>query len=142
MDTSKGDLRSLRVLRNIRLRIPKGTPKGSNDLWSYPVLLLRKKRGKKPGMRRTYFRSLTLPVTSIFHFRSKGPTRADMAQIPVVHAHNILPDSATSGHMTSGHVTSGCSSLPPSNNNLSVPIYYSCARQHQHSPQTLISQQL
>jgi hypothetical protein len=44
------------------------------------------------------------------HFRSKGPTRADMAQLPVAHAQNILPDRVTSCHVTdvtSSHVTSG-----------------------------------
>ena len=35
------------------------------------------------------------------HFRSKGPTRADMAQLPVAHAQNILLDRVTSGHVTS-----------------------------------------
>jgi hypothetical protein len=44
-----------------RTCIPKGTPKGSSDLWKHPVLLLRKKCGKKPVMRITYFRSGTLP---------------------------------------------------------------------------------
>ena len=86
-DTSKGsrDLRSLQMLRNFRLRTPKGTSKGSSDLRSHPaamLLLLKKKSGEKPGMRRTYFRSETLPVA---------------------HAHNILPDMDTSGHVTSGH---------------------------------------
>jgi hypothetical protein len=112
-------------------------PKGSSNLWSYPVpmiLLLRQKRGEKPGMRRTYFRTGPLPVTWLCHFRSKGPTRADIAQLPVAHAHNILPDRVTSGHVTdvtsghmtyvtSGHVTSGST---PSNVTLSVPIYYWC----------------
>ena len=28
------------------------------------------------------------------HFRSKDPTRADMAQFPVAHAQNILPNRA------------------------------------------------
>ena len=122
MYTSKGgsrDLRSLRVLRNFRLRTLKGTPKGSSDLWSHPVamlLLLRKKRGKKRGMRRTYFRPVPLPVTWLWHFRSKCPTRADMVQLPVAHAHNILPDM-----VTSGHVTSGCSTA---NVAWAVPIYY------------------
>jgi hypothetical protein len=68
MDTSKGsrDLRSLQVLCNFRLRMRthKGTPKGSSDLWSHPVVMLllqRKKRGEKRGMRRTYFRLGALP---------------------------------------------------------------------------------
>jgi hypothetical protein len=50
--------------------------------------LVRKKRGEKPGMRRTYFRDLRsgpLPVTSR-HFRLKGPTRADIAHFAVAHA--------------------------------------------------------
>ena len=39
-------------MHNFRLRIPKGTPKGSSDLWSHPVimvLLLRKKAREKSG---------------------------------------------------------------------------------------------
>ena len=46
------------------------------------------------------------------HFRWKGPT-SDIAKLPVVHAHNILPvpGRASSGHVTSGDVTSGCSPL-------------------------------
>jgi hypothetical protein len=35
----------------------------------------------------------------------KGPTRADIVQLPVAHAQNILPDMASSGHVT--EVTSG-----------------------------------
>ena len=55
------------------------------------ALLLRKKRWKKPGMRRTYFQSGTLSdMVSSGHvtlsLRSKGPSRADMAQLPVAHA--------------------------------------------------------
>jgi hypothetical protein len=40
----------------------------------------------------TYFRTQPLPVTSLDrrHLRWKGPTRADIAQLPVGHAHNIL----------------------------------------------------
>ena len=132
-DTSKGsrDLRSLRVLRNFRLRIrtPKWTPEGSSDLRSHPVamlLLLRKKtRGKKPGKRRIYFRSGPLPVTWLCHFRSK----------------NTHPGGycATSGCACAEH-TSGqgtwlmslpVTSLPvapphstTANVALSVPIYY------------------
>jgi hypothetical protein len=68
-DTSKGsrDLRSLRMLHNFQLRIPKGTPKGLSDLWSHPVAMLlphkKTKRGKSRGMRRTYFRLGPIPVT-------------------------------------------------------------------------------
>ena len=111
MATFKGsrDLRSLRVLCNFRLRTLKGTPSVAM------LLLLRKKTWGKPGMRRTYVWSGPLPdrVTSghvTLPHRSKGPTRADMAQLPVAHAENILPDMGTFGHVTdvtSGHVTSG-----------------------------------
>ena len=78
-----------------------GNPEGVK-FPSHPVamlLLLRKKRGEKRGMRTLF------PVRATSghgHFRScdvvtsgqKAPTRADMAQLPVAHAHNILPDSA------------------------------------------------
>ena len=40
----------------------------------------------------------------------KGPTRADIAPLPVAHAQNILPNRITSGHVTdvtSNHVISG-----------------------------------
>ena len=79
----------------------------------------KKKARGKPGMRRTYFgqglfRLRQSDVTS-GHFRSKCPTRAGIAQLPVAHAQNILPDMASSGdvidvssgHVTSSHVTSG-----------------------------------
>ena len=103
------------------------------------ILLLRKKRGEiractEPTSGQDYFRTGPIQVTWLCHFRSKGPTRADIAQLPVAHAQNILPDSVTSGHVTdvtsghmtyviSGHVTSGST---PSNVTLSVPIYYWC----------------
>ena len=75
---------------------------------SHPVamlLLLRKKRGEKRGMPRSYSRSgpfLDMATSGECLFRScdfvtsgqKAPTRADMAQLPVAHAHNILPDNA------------------------------------------------
>jgi hypothetical protein len=70
MDSSKEsrDLRSLQVLRNFRLRMrtPKGTPKGSSDLKSHPVAMLRKNAGEKRGMRRTYFRLGALPDRASF----------------------------------------------------------------------------
>jgi hypothetical protein len=102
------DLRSLRVLRNFRLRMctSKGTPKGSSDLPSHPVtmLLLRKiNAGKSRACAehtsgQGHFRTEPLPVTWLCHFRSKGPTRVDIAQLPVAHAaHNILPVNVTSG---------------------------------------------
>jgi hypothetical protein len=90
-----------RILRNFRLRMrtPMGTPNGSRDLRSLPAIIVlvllyyilyyyysKKKCGGKPGMRRTYFRD----------FRSKCPTRAAIAQLPVTHVQNILLYSAIS----------------------------------------------
>ena len=73
-------------------------------------------------MRRTYFWSGTIPdrpssghVT--LSLPAKSPIGVDMEHLLVAHAHNILPDMVTSGHVTSGSTTS--------NDNLSVPIYYS-----------------
>jgi hypothetical protein len=147
MDASKGDLRSLRVLRNFRLRIPKETPKGSSDLWSHPVLLLKKKRGGKAGhahnllpvrdtsrqglfrsrdvvtsgqkaplgriwrnfrlhLRRIYFRTGSLPVMLL---TSLPVTWLPVMSLPVTSL-PVAPHSS------------------PSNNNLSVPIYYSHGR--------------
>jgi hypothetical protein len=137
------DLRLLWVLRNFRLRMqtPKGIPKGSNDLRSHQVancttvLLLRK--GKKRGGKsrscaehtsdQDRFRAGPLPdrVTS----GQKGPTRSDIAQLPVAHTQNILPDMARDWrHFRSRHIGS-CAmvrSTSPStaNNNWAVPIYY------------------
>jgi hypothetical protein len=48
-------------------------------------------------------------VTEI-NSRQKTPTKEDFAQLHVAHAQNILPDMASSGHMTSGST--------PSNTNL------------------------
>ena len=75
-----------RILHNFRLRIrtPKGTPKGSDDLWSHPVAMLllyyyfKKKRGGKIG-----------------------------------HAQNILSVRTSSGHVTLSlpvkrHCTTSC----------------------------------
>jgi hypothetical protein len=106
------------VLHNFRLRTPKGTPKGSSDLWSHPVLLLRKKRGKKPGMRGTYFRSGPFPELRIPKGTPKGSS--DLWSHPVLllrkkrgkkpgmrrtyFRYGTLPERASSGHVT---VTSG-----------------------------------
>jgi hypothetical protein len=40
--------------------------------------------------------------TDLINFRSKGPTRADIAQLPVVHAHT-LPMGPLWGHVTFDH---------------------------------------
>ena len=80
MDTSEG------VTTGVA-QLPKRNPKGSNDLRSHPVamLLLLKKRGGKS-------RSCAEHTSGQGHFRSKGSTRADIVQLPVAHAQNILPD--------------------------------------------------
>ena len=63
-----------------------------------------KKRGKKSGRATSgqgLFRSRDC------HFRSKGLTRADIAQLPVAHAQNILPDRARDWrHFRSRHFRS------------------------------------
>jgi hypothetical protein len=133
------DLRSLRVLRNFRLRMrtPNGTPKGikcpSVTYGSHvtTVLLLRKTRGEKRGMRRTYFRSGPLLDRSssghvTFSLPIKRPPRADIAQLPVAHAQNILPDRTCD--FRSRHFRS-CAMVRPSarsstNTTWAVPIYY------------------
>jgi hypothetical protein len=79
------------------------------------VLLLLKKSAGKTGHAQNLLPVRTTSGQGLFqsrdcHFRSKGPTRADMAQLPVAHAQNILPDRVTSCHVTdvtSSHVTSG-----------------------------------
>ena len=71
-----------------------------------PMLLLlrEKKRGKKTGHAQKLLpvRATSGHVTDVT-FGQKGPTRVDMAQVPVAHAQNILPDKATSrDFVTSG----------------------------------------
>ena len=105
-----------RILRNfqLRMRTPKGTPKGSRDLWSLPVALVlvlpyyilyyyskKKKTRETLHMRIAYFRD--------FRFRS-GP----------------LPTRVASGDVTSGHVRSGRSTWIHPKCGLAVPIYYLC----------------
>jgi hypothetical protein len=71
---------------------------------SHPRLIFsmvtgRKTQGEKsracaePTSGQGHLRTGPLPVTWLCHFRSKGPIRADMSQLPVAHAQNILPDS-------------------------------------------------
>jgi hypothetical protein len=62
----------------------KGTPKGSNDLRSHPVamLLLLRKRGEKPGMRRTYFGTDKLVFAVVL---CGGATGSDMTGSDVSH---------------------------------------------------------
>ena len=94
----------LRVLRNFRLRIhTQGNPEGgSSDRRSHPVailLLLRKKRGEKTGHAQNLLPVRATSGQGPFRPRDfvtscqKDPTRADMAQLPVGHAQNILPDN-------------------------------------------------
>ena len=77
---------------------PREPRRGSSDLRSHPVamlLLLRKKRGEKSGHAQNLLPIRTASGQVLFlsrDFRSKGPTRADIAQLLVVHVQNILPD--------------------------------------------------
>ena len=103
--------------------------KGSSDIRSHPVamlLLLRKKRGKKPGMCRTYFRSGPLPdrasyshVTGVTSVQNTllgwiwGNFRLCMRRTYFRTITNVTSGhmtDVTSGHVTSGHVTSGSTS--------------------------------
>jgi hypothetical protein len=66
---------------------------------SHVTTTKKKNCGKKPDI---------LPVRAssgyvTFHFRSKGHTRADIAQLPVAHAHNLLPDRARDWHDFRSH---------------------------------------
>ena len=88
---------------------------------SHATTTKKKARGKsracaEPTSGQGHFRTGPLPVTWLCHFRSKGPTRADMAQLPVAHAQNILPDRVTSGHVTD--VTSGPKGTPKGSSDL------------------------
>ena len=126
-DTSKGsrNIRSLRMLHNfqLRMRTPKGSPTGSSDLGSHPVamiLLLRKKRGKKREMRRTYFRSgplLDMATSEQFLFRSRdfvtSDQKATLRRIVRNFRLHMRRTYFRTGHVTdvtSGHMTTGCSS--------------------------------
>ena len=75
-----------------------GNPEeGSSDLRSHPVAMLLLLRKKNAGGKS---RSCAEHTSGQDLFRSrefvtsgqKGPTRADMAQLPVAHAHNIFSD--------------------------------------------------
>jgi hypothetical protein len=74
------DLWSLRMLHNFRLRMrtPRELRRGSSDLRSHLVallLLLKKKRGERRGMRRTYFRTGPLKPHLRGIVRGIGPLR-------------------------------------------------------------------
>ena len=98
--------------RETRLRMR--APKGSTLPTFCTITIVRKKRGN------------ALPVVN---FRLKGLTRADIAQLPVAHAHSVLLSRTSSGHATSGHVTdltsghvTSCGSTTYAN--WAVPTYY------------------
>jgi hypothetical protein len=91
----------LRVLHNFRLHTPKGTPKGVK--WPSVTSGSHGTTTKKKGRKKAGHAQNVLPVRAtsrqvLFqsrdwrHLRSKGPTRADMAPLPVAHAQNILPN--------------------------------------------------
>jgi hypothetical protein len=90
-------------VHNFRLRTPEGTPKGVK--WPSVTSGSHGTTTKKKAREKAVHAQNLLPVRAtsgqgLFrsrdwrHFRSKGPTRANMAQLPVVHAQNILSDRA------------------------------------------------
>jgi hypothetical protein len=68
----------------------------------------KKSTGKNSKAGQGLFRSRDF-VTS----GEKGPTRADIAQLPIAHAQNILPDMASSGHFRSNMRTASLPVAPP-----------------------------
>ena len=99
-----------RILRNFRLGMPtpKGTPRASLDLRSLPVAMVlvllyytlyyyysKKKGGKKPGVRKTYLRSLLV---------SSPSGHVTFGHVTSGH---VISGHVTSGHVISGHVISG-----------------------------------
>jgi hypothetical protein len=94
-------------LHNFRLRMctHKGTPKGSRDLRSLPIAMVlvllyyilyyyysKTKTREKAGHAQNILPWLPVRAASgDAHFRSKGPTRADIAHLPVAHVQIILP---------------------------------------------------
>ena len=78
-----------------------GTPKRSSDLRSHPVAMVLlyyyyEKNAGKTGHAQNILqdKASSGPSRDWRHFWWKGPTRADIAQLPVARAHNILPDRA------------------------------------------------
>ena len=72
---------------------------GENHYWNilYYMKIKRRERGRSPGLENDRRgRPREHPKG---HFRSKGPTRADIAQLPVVHVHT----PSTPLRMTFGH---------------------------------------
>ena len=112
-----------RILRNFRLRIRRTYFR----TWplpdtSLPVTWLTSFPLKRPyydgycatGSEHTpghgLFRSRHIWSRDLRLFRWKGHATADIAQLPVVHAQNMLSDMASFAHVTSGHVTDVISS--------------------------------
>jgi hypothetical protein len=58
------------------------------------------KRGKKPGIRRTYFRTEPLPVTVTFEQNCTTTLVLKKRGEKAGHAQNTLPDRDSSGHVT------------------------------------------
>ena len=82
---------------------PRKSRRGSSDLESHPVamvLLLRKKTPEKDGDAQNMLSVRDTSGQGLFRSRDfvtsgqKGSTRADIAQLPVAHAQNILPNRA------------------------------------------------
>jgi hypothetical protein len=85
------------------LRKKYGKKSTEKKVWKkkYGEKIREKRTGKSTGKKVRPFRLRDF-VTS----GEKGPTRADIAQRPVAHAQNIIPNMASSSHVTSGSSSS------------------------------------
>ena len=123
------------MLRNFRLRTLKGTPKGSSDFWVTSGSHVTTTTTKKKAREKAGHAQNLLPVRNTSAqrlFRShdfvtsvQDPTRENIAQLPVAHAQNILPDMVISGHVTdvtSGHVTDFTSGSTTSQHHLKCDL--------------------
>ena len=111
MDISKGVTTGVAQLP-VAHGTPNGTPKGVKWPSVAMLLLLRKKRGKKPGMRRTYSRSGLLPDRSssghvtLSSSSQKAPLGRIWHNFRTWHVTDVTSchvTDVTSGHVTSGH---------------------------------------
>jgi hypothetical protein len=81
------------------------TTKKKNGQKYGKTVLKKKVRGKKDREKSTGKKHVKKSTPDRVSSGEKSPTRADIAQLPVAHAQNTLPNRAASGHVTG--VTSG-----------------------------------
>jgi hypothetical protein len=90
--------------------LPDSSPSGDVSLTSLPVknctTIVRKKTRGKAGHAQNILRDRASSGSDVTSGQ-KAPTRTDISQLLVAHAHSIRPDRACSGHVTD--VTSGSS---------------------------------